>query len=51
MKYRTRIAAILLFSLTGNLVAQQNPYDELGAWYILASNSKVSEKVTIQLQT
>ncbi|WP_432410375.1 DUF2490 domain-containing protein [Rasiella sp. SM2506] len=51
MKYNTFIAAILLFSFTTNSLAQQDPSDELGVWYILASNSKISEKVSFQLQT
>jgi len=51
MKYTTFIAGILLFSFTSNTLAQQDPSDELGVWYILASNSKVSEKLSIGLQT
>lgn len=51
MKYTTFIAGILLFSFTTNSIAQQNPNDELGAWYILASNSKISEKLSVGLQT
>ena len=41
----------MLLSFIAVTNAQQNPFDKLGTWYILASNSKVSEKVTVQLQT
>tara|TARA_R100000935_G_scaffold55682_2_gene85930 strand:- start:18710 stop:19399 length:690 start_codon:yes stop_codon:yes gene_type:complete len=51
MKYTTFLAAILLFSFTTTTNAQENPSDELGAWYILASNSKLTEKLSFQLQT
>ncbi|GEQ85921.1 hypothetical protein ULMS_14290 [Patiriisocius marinistellae] len=42
-------AVLSIFSLL--LFAQENPKDELGTWYILASNSKISEKINVQLQT
>lgn len=48
-KYFLAFTITLLTFLNGN--AQQDPSDELGVWYILASNSKVSEKVSVQLQT
>ena len=51
MKYNTFIAVILFFSFTTNSLAQQDPSDKLGVWYIVASNSKLSEKVSFQLQT
>lgn len=53
MKYSALTVFILLFSFTTHCFAQQdpNPSKELGAWYILASNSKVSEKLSFQLQT
>ena len=51
MRYTTFIASILLFSFTVNTNAQTDPSDELGAWYILASNSKITEKLSIQLQS
>ena len=34
-----------------NSIAQNSGTDEIGAWYIIASNSKVSEKFSVQLQT
>jgi len=30
---------------------EQQPQDKLGAWYILASNSKLSDRFSVQLQT
>lgn len=51
MKYSTFVVAILLLSFTTHTNAQQNPNDELGAWYIIASNSNVSKKLSVQLQT
>lgn len=51
MRYLTVIVAILFFSFTTSSIAQQDASKELGAWYILASNSKVSEKFSFQLQT
>lgn len=41
----------VLCVLFSNLLCAQNANDELGAWYILSSNSKVSEKFSIQAQT
>jgi len=42
--------AVFLLSLV-TYGQNEQPQDELGAWYILASNSKVSEKINVQLQT
>ncbi|MDX1462208.1 MAG: DUF2490 domain-containing protein [Marinirhabdus sp.] len=44
------VVAIALLAVT-TAAAQNDGSDELGAWYILASNSKISEKFSVQLQT
>tara|TARA_R110002072_G_scaffold16233_1_gene63732 strand:+ start:34382 stop:35062 length:681 start_codon:yes stop_codon:yes gene_type:complete len=46
-----KLCIAVLTLLTMGSVAQNTGTDELGAWYILASNSKVSEKFSVQLQT
>lgn len=52
MKKLSMFFLITLLSL-GSLLSQneQQPQDELGAWYILASNSKLSDRFSVQLQT
>ncbi len=50
MKYSSFIAAILLFSLTNNSIAQQDGSDELGAWYMLFTTNKVSENFSIHAE-
>lgn len=44
------VILVFLLGLTP-LFAQNNAEDELGAWYILSSNSKISEKFSVQAQT
>lgn len=46
-----KICLVILLLVAVNAVSQNAENDELGAWYILASNSKVSEKFSVQLQT
>lgn len=41
----------LLAMFTNQAVAQNGAENELGVWYILSSNSKISEKFSVQLQT
>ena len=49
---RKQIVAIgMMLFISLNVISQQNASEELGAWYILASNSKISEKLSIGLQT
>ena len=46
------VLLVALFMLGISVYGQNNlPQNKLGAWYILASNSKISEKVNVQLQT
>jgi len=42
--------SIIFLSIT-SAIAQNTAEDELGSWYILATNSKVSENLSIQAQT
>jgi Protein of unknown function (DUF2490) len=49
---RKQIVAMgMMLFISLNVISQQNASEELGAWYILASNSKISEKLSIGLQT
>lgn len=42
---------MVLFIGNTQIQAQNSENDQLGAWYILASNSKLSQRVSVQLQT
>jgi hypothetical protein len=45
------IALILCLGWGSQTFSQNTEFDKLGAWYILASNSTISDQVSIQFQT
>ncbi|MDT0554681.1 DUF2490 domain-containing protein [Patiriisocius hiemis] len=52
MKITKSILFIFLITLiTKNSFAQNDPSDEFGAWYIFATNNKITDKFSIQAQT
>lgn len=46
-----KVILITLCCITFNLFAQNNPEEELGAWYIFATNTKLTDNFSIQAQT
>ena len=46
-----KVILIALSCTTFNLFAQNNPEEELGAWYIFATNTKLTDNFSIQAQT
>ena len=42
---------VLLPLLFTNVYAQENPEKELGTWYIFATNTKFSDKISLQVQS
>ncbi len=49
--YKKIIGLAITLITMGAVNAQQNEFDETGAWYILSSSSKLSEKISVGLQT
>ena len=51
VKLKTLGLLILFVTLAFETVAQSNPEDEFGAWYIFATNNTLSDKLTFNLQS